>query len=67
MSIITLTTDYGIKDHFVAAVKGKILTAMPTVQIVDITHCIDLYNIANASYVLYGASVRSDRRLQRNA
>jgi len=55
MSIITLTTDYGIKDHFVAAVKGKILTAMPTVQIVDITHCIDLYNIANASYVLYGA------------
>lgn len=55
MSIITLTTDYGIKDHFVAAVKGKILTAMPTVQIVDISHCIDLYNIANASYVLYGA------------
>jgi len=55
MSIITLTTDYGLKDHFVAAVKGKILSAIPNVQIVDISHCIDLYNIANASYVLYGA------------
>lgn len=55
MSIITLTTDYGIKDHFVAAVKGKILTSMPSAQIVDISHCIDLYNIANASYVVYGA------------
>lgn len=55
MSIITLTTDYGIKDHFVAAVKGKILTEIPSAQIVDISHCIDLYNIANASYVVYGA------------
>lgn len=55
MSIITLTTDYGIKDHFVAAVKGKIITELPTVQIIDVSHCIDLYNIANASYVLFGA------------
>lgn len=55
MSIITLTTDYGIKDHFVASVKGAVLTAIPHAQIVDISHCIDLYNIANASYVLLGA------------
>ena len=26
MSIITLTTDYGLKDHFVGALKGKILS-----------------------------------------
>lgn len=55
MSIITLTTDYGIKDHFVASVKGKILSEIPQAQIVDVSHCIDLYNIANASYVLFGA------------
>ncbi|WLD24827.1 SAM-dependent chlorinase/fluorinase [Flavobacterium dauae] len=55
MSVITLTTDYGIKDHFVASVKGKILSGLPSVQIVDISHCIDFYNIANASYVLFGA------------
>mgnify|MGYP003902742231 CR=1 FL=1 len=29
MSIITLTTDYGLKDHFVGALKGKILTENP--------------------------------------
>lgn len=55
MSIITLTTDYGIKDHFAASVKGKILSAVPSVRVVDISHCIDLYNIATASYVLFGA------------
>lgn len=55
MSIITLTTDYGIKDHFAASVKGKIISALPAVQLIDISHCIDLYNVANASYVLYGA------------
>ncbi|MBS7320117.1 MAG: SAM-dependent chlorinase/fluorinase [Myroides sp.] len=55
MSIITLTTDYGLKDHFVASVKGRILSAMPQAQIVDVSHCIDFYNIANASYVVSGA------------
>jgi S-adenosylmethionine hydrolase len=29
MSIITLTTDYGLKDHFVGALKGKILSEYP--------------------------------------
>lgn len=55
MSIITLTTDYGIKDHFVASVKGRVLSALSAVKIVDISHCIDLYNVAAASYVLFGA------------
>ena len=31
------------------------MSLMPTAQIVDISHCIDFYNIANASYVLFGA------------
>ncbi|HTU34645.1 MAG TPA: SAM-dependent chlorinase/fluorinase, partial [Candidatus Acidoferrum sp.] len=36
--IITLTTDYGINDHLVAAMKGVILGINPEAQIVDITH-----------------------------
>ena len=55
MSIITLTTDYGLKDHFVGALKGKILTEFPTAVIVDISHDVDQFNIAEASYIL-GAS-----------
>jgi len=52
MSIITLTTDFGLKDYFVGALKGKILTENPEVQIIDISHDIDLFNIAEASYII---------------
>ena len=55
MSIITLTTDYGLKDHFVGALKGKILTEYPEAQIVDISHDIDPFNTAEASYIIGAA------------
>jgi len=52
MSIITLTTDYGLKDHFVGVLKGKILTEFPTATIVDISNDIDPFNTAEASYII---------------
>lgn len=52
MSIITLTTDFGLKDHFVGALKGKLISEFPEVQIIDITHHIDLFNISEASYIV---------------
>jgi S-adenosylmethionine hydrolase len=52
MSIITLTTDYGLKDHFVGALKGKILTEFPTASIVDISNDIDPFNTTEASYII---------------
>ena len=52
MSIITLTTDYGLKDHFVGALKGKILSEHPEATIVDISHYIDPFNTAEASYII---------------
>mgnify|MGYP000721672365 CR=1 FL=1 len=55
MSIITLTTDYGLKDHFVGALKGKILSEFIDAKIVDISHNIDPFNIFEASYII-GAS-----------
>ncbi|KIO52737.1 SAM hydrolase/SAM-dependent halogenase family protein [Flavobacterium hibernum] len=55
MSIITLTTDYGLKDHFVGSLKGKILSEYPEVTIVDISHDIDPFNTAEASYVIGAA------------
>ncbi|RXR18445.1 hypothetical protein EQG63_09265 [Flavobacterium amnicola] len=55
MSIITLTTDFGLKDHFVGALKGKILSKYSEAQIIDISHDIDLFNIAEASYVVKSA------------
>lgn len=55
MPIITLTTDYGLKDHFVGALKGKIMSDYREAAIVDISHHIDLFNIAEASYIVGAA------------
>ena len=55
MSIITLTTDFGHKDYFVGALKGKILSEHKEAVIVDISHEIDLFNTLEASYCIEAA------------
>lgn len=55
MSIITLTTDFGRKDHFVGALKGKLISGLENPVIIDITHEIDLFNTHEASYCLLAA------------
>ena len=52
MSIITLTTDYGLKDHFVGSLKGKILSEYSEAKIIDISHDIDPFNTSEASYII---------------
>ncbi len=52
MPIITLTTDFGTKDHFVAAVKGAIYSELKSAIVVDISHHIDAFNITQTAYVL---------------
>ncbi|MQP53648.1 MULTISPECIES: S-adenosyl-l-methionine hydroxide adenosyltransferase family protein [unclassified Flavobacterium] len=55
MSIITLITDFGYKDYFVGALKGKILSEQKEAVIVDISHEIDLFNTLEASYCIEAA------------
>ncbi|MDO4225396.1 MAG: SAM-dependent chlorinase/fluorinase, partial [Bergeyella zoohelcum] len=55
MSIITLTSDYGLVDYRVAAVKGAILSQTTNVQIVDISHEIEAYNLTQAAYIVRNA------------
>lgn len=52
MSIITLTTDFGTKDHFVGAVKGAIYSELPDAKIVDITHHVSPFNITETAYII---------------
>lgn len=52
MAIITLTSDWGDSDYFSAAVKGTIYHQMPDARIIDITHKIPAFQIAQAAYVL---------------
>jgi S-adenosylmethionine hydrolase len=51
-AIITLTTDFGLADAYVAAMKGVILTINPEAKIVDICHNIKPQNVSGAAFVL---------------
>jgi S-adenosylmethionine hydrolase len=51
-TIITLTTDFGIEDAYVAAMKGVIMGINPRVTIVDVSHSIEPQNIAQGAFVL---------------
>jgi hypothetical protein len=55
MAIITLTTDFGEKDHFVGAVKGAIYTESEDAKIVDISHLISPFHLHEAAYIIQNA------------
>jgi len=51
-STVTLTTDFGLADHFVGVMKGVILGICPDARIVDITHECRAFDIAGAAFTL---------------
>ncbi len=55
MAIITLTTDFGEKDHFAGAIKGAIYSELPDVRIVDISHSVAPFNVPEAAYIIQNA------------
>ncbi len=54
--IITLTTDFGTSDHYVAAMKGVILGICPTATLVDISHSVAPYSVLDGAYLIGQAS-----------
>lgn len=54
--IITLTTDFGLKDPYVAEMKAAILSISCDAAIVDVTHEIAKFNIRMGAYVLASAA-----------
>jgi len=50
MQIITLTTDYGLSDHYVASLKGQLYASSHAITLVDISHNVQPFNIAQAAY-----------------
>ncbi|MBX7183417.1 MAG: SAM-dependent chlorinase/fluorinase [Bacteroidia bacterium] len=55
MPIVTLTTDLGLKDPYVAALKGSILSALPDCIIVDISHQVGKHDEGQAGFILRSA------------
>lgn len=54
-SLITLTTDFGTRDAYVAAMKGAIASIHRNVTFIDISHDIDPQDVMQAAFVLRGA------------
>jgi S-adenosyl-L-methionine hydrolase (adenosine-forming) len=50
--IVTLTTDFGLQDHYVGAMKGVILGICPQAQIVDISHEVKPFQISEGAFLL---------------
>jgi S-adenosylmethionine hydrolase len=56
MAILTLTTDFGLADWYVAAVKGVVLGLAPGTQIVDVSHEVPPGDIETAAFLLAAAA-----------
>ncbi len=54
-AIVTLTTDFGARDAYVAAMKGTILAIAPGARIVDVTHEVAPYDVAEGALALSAA------------
>lgn len=50
--IITLTTDFGLSDHFVGTMKGVILGIVPEAEIVDISHSVQAFDVLDGALTL---------------
>ncbi len=50
--IITLTSDFGLNDHFVGTMKGVILNIAPEVEIVDITHAVQAFDVLDGALAI---------------
>lgn len=56
MPIITLLTDFGLRDTFIGVMKGVILSISPNVQIVDLTHEIPPQRVVDGALAIAGAA-----------
>lgn len=55
MKVVTLTSDFGLKDYYTSLVKGAILCKDSSINIVDISHNVKPYDIVQGAFVLKNA------------
>jgi hypothetical protein len=55
MTIVTLTTDFGLQDYYCALIKGTLLSVCPELQLVDVSHQVQNFDIVQAAFILRNA------------
>ena len=56
MSLVTLTSDFGYRDHYVGAMKGAILAINPQAAVINLTHAIPTCDIQTGAFTLWHAA-----------
>jgi S-adenosyl-L-methionine hydrolase (adenosine-forming) len=54
--IVTLTTDFGLKDPYAAEMKAAVLSICPDAVIIDVTHLVDKFNVRTGAFALASAA-----------
>ena len=55
MAIVTFTTDWGTRDFHIGALKGKLLSKISELRLIDISHEVARHNIQQAAYIFRNA------------
>jgi len=55
MRLITLITDFGLKDYYASTLKGRLYSASDQIAFVDVTHQVEPFNITEAAFNLKGS------------
>ena len=55
MPIVTLTTDFGLKDYYVGSLKGAIYSQSPDINVIDISHNVPIFDIVRGAYIIKNA------------
>ena len=50
--VLTLTTDFGTRDHYVGAMKGAVISVAPQVRVFDISHEIPNFDVAEGAFAI---------------
>ncbi|MSQ26159.1 MAG: S-adenosyl-l-methionine hydroxide adenosyltransferase [Dehalococcoidia bacterium] len=60
-AIVTLTTDFGLRDSYAGAMKGVILSILPAATVIDITHNVPPQDVRHGAFVLAGVAAAFPR------
>lgn len=55
MSVITLTTDLGVTDYYLAKLRGYLVSQLPETKVIDISHDLESHDIGKAAYFVKSA------------
>lgn len=61
MAVLTITSDFGSKDYYQGALKGALVSHLPDLKVIDISHSVPAYDIVYAAYIVKNSMINFPR------